>query len=106
MRKLLTSTRLSNGAIQQLRYDFVHGLFPIFSSSSIQIPIFFTGIACAVKIWDMAVGDAMLILDDLTSEEVSGNLQEEILAELEITLTPTEVLRLLNTRTDIKPIVL
>ena len=46
----------------------------------------------------------MLVLDDLTNEEVSGNLQEEILAELEITLTPTEVLRLLNTRTDIKPI--
>lgn len=67
----------------------------------IDTALFFPGVTSAIKVWEMLLGDAMLIFDELTSTGMSHVNKEELLAEMDITVKPSEVLRLLKTRADI-----
>ena len=101
MDTLVYPNRFTPGAVLQLRYDMNFGIFPIFADSNIPTGMFLVGMTSTLKIWEMPIGKALLLCDALTDPSASFESQEEVLAELELSLRPSDVIRLLKTRTDI-----
>ncbi|CAG7716726.1 unnamed protein product [Allacma fusca] len=59
------------------------------------------GINSALRIWEMPLGRAILLYDALTDPSTSFEFQEDTLAELELSLRPSDIIKLLKSRTDI-----
>jgi len=101
MDTLVYPNRFTPGAFIQLRYDMEFGIFPVFADCDIPTGIFLVGMTSTLRIWEMPLGKVLLVNDALTDPSASFEAQEEVLAELELALRPSDVVKLLKTRADI-----
>jgi len=99
MAELIWPNKFTEKSIIQVKHDLLQGLFPIFSEYELDPNAFFKCIKCVLRIWEMPMGDAMLLFETLQDDI---ELADEALNEAGLSsMTSNEVIKLLKTRIEI-----
>jgi len=97
---VILPNKFSSSAIPQLQYDFKKGLFPLFKDAGVNEKLFFGGVSSALIILGISMGEAILLYDTLLNGCFEDH--EIALAELNIAISQSEVIKILRNRCDLR----
>jgi len=101
MEELIWPNQFSENSIIQIQFDLLDGIFPVFTERRVKPSKFFNNINCVLRIWEMPLGDTMLLCETLQDSQLSYGEQEEALIEADLAfMTCSEVVKLLQARID------
>jgi hypothetical protein len=91
--------QFSPAAIIQISFDFNTGILPVFTEIGIDVKSFFGSVSSSLTILKLSTGEAMLLYDTL----MNGNFEthEVALAELNISICQSDVIKILRNRCDL-----
>ncbi len=100
MEMVVFPNQFSRTGGQQLSFDLNIGIYPIFRENGVNEKLFFGSMTSTLKILGISIGEAILLYETL----MNGNFEahEVALAELDISICQSEVIKILRNRCDVR----